>query len=674
MRKKPDGHDAVVTPPPRPLPSDELEATLPLPGQASGETDGRRSPGEPTPTLNVPPGSSGKAKIPAQIGRYQILERVGKGGMGVLYRGIDPVLDREVAIKLMLGDFSDDTEQLRPRFYREAKAIARLQHRNVVTVFEFAEDGTNPYIVMEFLRGTSLAARLETSPALTLDDKVDIVAQLCAGLGYAHEQGVVHRDVKPANVFLLNDGTVKLLDFGIAKLTTSNLTRQGDVLGSPSYMSPEQIMGKENIDGRADVFSTGVLLYEMLAGRKPFDGETTTAIVLKILQERETAIETINPSIPPRLGALVKKALEKEPANRFESAAAFARELQNVRRSLTSEEVRTIAMSGPIGPATLAASSSPLQHGPAPPAPERSWMVPAAIATVFAGAGIVAIVVMNRPARQAPAPAPAATVAAPTSTSAPSISAPSTSATPAPAPTTTPAPPVVTAATTKNLPAPPPAGPVGTLQIVSEPPGASISVDGRDTKLVTPAQVPIRGSGAHRLRLSKRGFQSVDARLAAADVQKGSISYTLTAAETTTPPPAAPQIEVNASGAYPFAIYDGARVISAASPSHQLNVGAGRKLRLVAPEYLLNQTVTIEGTADKRAEIQVPALANVTIRSNQETCKVKIGDRDLGYPPINNLKIAGGAYQVDVVCPNGQSKSQYINVTPGSQNQRVILQ
>jgi serine/threonine-protein kinase len=665
MRKKPEGHDAVVTPPPRPLPSDELEATLPLPGQASGDTSGRRSPGEPTPTLNVPPGSSGKAKIPAQIGRYQILERVGKGGMGVLYRGIDPVLDREVAIKLMLGDFSDDTEQLRPRFYREAKAIARLQHRNIVTVFEFAEDGTTPYIVMEFLRGTSLAARLETPPALTLDDKVDIVAQLCAGLGYAHEQGVVHRDVKPANVFLLSDGTVKLLDFGIAKLTTSNLTRQGDVLGSPSYMSPEQIMGKENIDGRADVFSTGVLLYEMLAGRKPFEAETTTAIVLKILQERETAIETINPSIPPRLGALVKKALEKEPANRFESAAEFARELQNVRRSLTSEEMRTIAMSGPIGPATLAASSSALRPVPAPPASQRNWMVPAAIATVVAGAGVVAIVVMNRPARQAPAPAPApaATIAAPPSTSAPS----------APVPATTPAPSVATATTTKNVPPPSPVAPVGTLQIVSEPPGASISLDGRDTKLVTPAQVPIKGSGTHRLRLSKRGFQSVDARLAAADVQKGSISYTLTAAETTAPPPAAPQIEVSASGGYPFAIYDGARMISAASPSHQLNVGAGRKLRLVAPEYLLNQTVTIEGTADKRAEIQVPALANITIRSNQETCKVKIGDRDLGYPPINNLKIAGGGYQVDVVCPNGQSKSQYINVTPGSQNQRVIL-
>src|SRR3954447_3688832 len=152
MSKKPVGDD-VVTPPPRRLSSDEPTTPMSLDG-AGGDAPRARA-DEPTPTLNVAPGSSGKAKIPTQIGRYQILERVGQGGMGVLYRGIDPVLDREVAIKLMLGYFSDDTEQLRPRFSREARAVARLQHRNIVTVFEFAEDGTTPYIVMEFLRGAS---------------------------------------------------------------------------------------------------------------------------------------------------------------------------------------------------------------------------------------------------------------------------------------------------------------------------------------------------------------------------------------------------------------------------------------------------------------------------------------------------------------------------------------
>ena len=135
-----------------------------------------------------------------RIGRYQVLERVGKGGMGVLYRGFDPVLDREVAIKLMLADFSEDTEQMRPRFYREARAAAKLNHRNIVTIFEFAEESNVPYIVMEFLRGTSLGARMSGTPRLSLEDKLSVVGQLCDGLSYAHEQGVVHRDVKPDNV------------------------------------------------------------------------------------------------------------------------------------------------------------------------------------------------------------------------------------------------------------------------------------------------------------------------------------------------------------------------------------------------------------------------------------------------------------------------------------------
>src|SRR4249919_2238480 len=252
-----------------------------------------------------------------KIGRYKVLERVGKGGMGVLYRGFDPVLDREVAIKLMLADFSEDAEQMRPRFYREARAAAKLNHRNIVTIFEFAEESNVPYIVMEFLRGSPLGARLHAQPPLTLDDKLNIVAQLCDGLAYAHEQGVVHRDVKPDNVFLLEDGSVKLLDFGIAKLTSSTLTRQGDVLGSASYMSPEQVSGSDSVDGRADVWSTGVVLYELLSGRKPFEGDSPTAVIVKILKEEPPPIDTLVFGLPKQLIAAVHHALQKDAAKRI---------------------------------------------------------------------------------------------------------------------------------------------------------------------------------------------------------------------------------------------------------------------------------------------------------------------------------------------------------------------
>ncbi len=271
---------------------------------------------------------------PEKIGRYQILERVGRGGMGVLYRGIDPVLDREVAIKVMLVDFSEDTEQMRPRFYREAQAAARLQHSNIVTVFEFAEDNNTPYIVMEFLRGASLAGRMASPIPLTLDDKLNIVAQLCGALHYAHEQGVIHRDIKPANIFILPDGTTKLLDFGVAKLTTSTLTRQGDVLGSASYMSPEQVGGSDSVDGRSDIFSVGVMLYELIAGRKPFEADSPTATIMKILRDDPPPLDGVVPGLPPQLVTAVGRTLAKDPADRFATAGELSRELQRIRISL----------------------------------------------------------------------------------------------------------------------------------------------------------------------------------------------------------------------------------------------------------------------------------------------------------------------------------------------------
>jgi eukaryotic-like serine/threonine-protein kinase len=650
-KKRGDDEDlqatAVVTP--RPQRPPELEITQAMAGPR---------PSQDTPTIVTPapggssyvPTGSNRSKMPAQIGKYQILERVGRGGMGVLYRGVDPVLDREVAIKVMLGDFADDTEQLRPRFYREAKAVAKLQHRNIVTVFEFAEEGTTPFIVMEFLRGTSLQARLEAEPPLTLDDKLDTVAQLCAGLGYAHEQGIVHRDVKPANIFLLTDSTVKLLDFGIAKLTTSNLTRQGDVLGSPSYMSPEQVLGKENVDGRADVFSAGVVLFELLAGRKPFEGDTTTAIVLKILHEEAPAVDAVHPGIPSRLAAVVKRALEKDPEKRYATAGDFARDLQLVRRSLTTTEIHTIAMSGPIGPDTLARGGPKIDVAPPQP-PKRSWVLPVGIAASVLAAAAVAVTMMGRP--KPPPPGPGGTTT-----------------------TTTPAPTGTTDGRTVSPPPPPkPPDPITTppsganLQVTSEPAGASISIDGKDTKLVTPASIALAGTGPHRLRLSKRGFQSLDAKLTSADVDKGNVSYTLAAAEVVAP---AAQIAVTATGAYPFAIFDGGRALSAASTLHQVNIPVGKKVRLVANEYSLNQTVTVEATADKKFDIKAPELGTLTLRSTLETCKLRIGDRDLGYPPVNNISIAAGVYQVDLVCPNGQNKSSSINVSANRLNRAIV--
>src|SRR5688500_9890505 len=416
--------------------------------------------------------------------------------MGVLYRGIDPVLDREVAIKLMLMDFSEDTEQMRPRFYREAQAAAKLQHSNIVTVFEFAEDHNTPYIVMEFLKGSSLAQRMTSPLPLTLDDKLNVVAQLCGALHYAHSQGVVHRDIKPANIFILPDGTVKLLDFGVAKLTTSTLTRQGDVLGSASYMSPEQVSGSDTVDGRSDIFSVGVMLYELLAGRKPFMGEGPTATIVKILREDPPSLNQTAPGLPPQLVAAVEKALAKNPPDRFQTAGDLARELQWLRRSID------VAAPGAPGleesrfatPTQMYELQKQLDLPPAPgakPAEKESknrWVIPVAVAAVlligvaavFGGKFLKGNSTASDPATASPAASTAATPAAPVE------------ATPA------------------------------SLQITTDPPGAAISVNGRPTNQTTPASVALAGPGPFALKLTKRGFVAQDINLTDADLKKGS--------------------------------------------------------------------------------------------------------------------------------------------------------
>jgi serine/threonine protein kinase len=614
-----DQGTAVLTPLPAPL-GDQVDATLPR-----------------TPSPRI--GATAPSNVPAQIGRYQIIERVGQGGMGVLYRGIDPVLDREVAIKVMIGDFGDDLDQLRPRFQREARAIAKLQHRNIVTVFEFAEDDGTPYIVMEFLRGASLSARAKAEPPLTIDQKVDIVAQLCTGLGYAHEQGIVHRDVKPANILLLDDGSVKLLDFGIAKLTSSTLTRQGDVLGSPSYMSPEQIMGLETLDGRSDVFSAGAVLFELLAGRRPFDGDTTPTIVMKILNTEAPSLDALDSAIPAPLAAVVARALHKDPAHRFQTAAEFARELRSVGRTVPTD--LTLPLTGPIGPDTLAGRGpvTPADAEAARPATNgRKWALAAGIGgAVVAAAIVVATGIGRSSSRTSEANAGSAAAGSATPVSSTSDRAPGMAAN-------------VPAARGDAAPA---------------------------TESVTPKEPAVKQAAAVTTSAPRAASQKDrGSRPPASNTPKPSTSAPpkeTTPRATASPAPSAVQIAVTANGAYPFAIVDGGRVVSAASPSHEITIGAGRKVRLVAPEYSLNKTVTIEDNGDRRADIQAPALGKLTIRSNQETCTVKIGDRDLGYPPVNNISIAAGSYQIDIVCPNGRTKSEFVNIV-GGQSQRVIVQ
>ena len=266
---------------------------------------------------------------PEKIGKYRIDGVLGKGAMGVVYKGFDPGIERTVAIKTVRKDLVDPelAVQVMARFKNEAKAAGRLLHPNIVSVYEYGEDDANAFIAMEYVDGTGLREYLNRKATFEVGQIVAIVSQVLEALDFAHERGVVHRDIKPANLILTASGAVKVADFGIARIDTSNLTNAGMVMGTPSYMSPEQCQGKD-IDRRSDLFSTGVVLYELLTGEKPFSG-SIEAIAFKICYEdHKPPSELSKLTLTAAMDAIVATALAKAPEARFQNARAFNRALR----------------------------------------------------------------------------------------------------------------------------------------------------------------------------------------------------------------------------------------------------------------------------------------------------------------------------------------------------------
>ena len=278
-----------------------------------------------------------------RIGRYLITGRIGRGGMGMVYRGLDEALEREVAVKTLNVEGSLDADSRR-RFEIEATAAARLQHPNIVTVFELGEDRGLPFIAMEMLPGADLETLLRSGEEIPLAEKLDVMAQVCRGLAFAHQRGIVHRDIKPSNVRLLEDGTAKILDFGIAKLGGTHLTKTGMMVGTVHYMSPEQVRGRP-LDGRSDVFSAGVILYELVAGERPFRGEGPTQVLYKIVNEEPPPPDLSALGVlGPRLQSILSRALAKDPDSRYPGAAALAEELAAVLEEVQKAEHPTPAL------------------------------------------------------------------------------------------------------------------------------------------------------------------------------------------------------------------------------------------------------------------------------------------------------------------------------------------
>ena len=268
-----------------------------------------------------------------QLGRYKIQEVLGRGAMGTVYRAHDPTIDRVVAIKTITiqGVSAGEEEEYRQRFFREAKAAGKLSHPGVVTIHDVGEqDGSQaPYIVMECIEGTTLDSLISTSAERSILRTLDLIKQVAEALDYAHSQGIVHRDVKPANIIVTPDGRAKITDFGIAKLAVNQLTVPGEALGTPSYMSPEQIAGG-HLDGRSDLFSLGIILYFMLAGQKPFPGENATAVMFNITYKEPLPLTQLNPALEPHFNHVIERALAKNPTDRYQTGREFAEDLESL--------------------------------------------------------------------------------------------------------------------------------------------------------------------------------------------------------------------------------------------------------------------------------------------------------------------------------------------------------
>ncbi|MDD2776557.1 MAG: protein kinase [Gallionella sp.] len=295
----------------------------------------------------------------SQLGRYEVTDELGQGAMGVVYRAKDPLIDRVVAIKTInLSLAKEEKDEYEGRFYQEARAAGRLNHPNIVTIYDVGKSGDIAYIAMEMLQGRELRDIMNDGTLIPVDQVLDIAAQVALGLNYAHEHDIVHRDVKPSNIMVIRDGHVKITDFGIARMASAAVrTQTGMVLGSPKYMSPEQVMGR-TIDARSDIFSLGVMIYEMLTGQPPFNGDNVNTIMYQTLNGTPLPPNEINPAVPEMLNFILVKALAKSLDDRYQSAKELADDLRACRDTLprTPKKLNTTSTGEKRLPPTVSAT------------------------------------------------------------------------------------------------------------------------------------------------------------------------------------------------------------------------------------------------------------------------------------------------------------------------------
>lgn len=471
-----------------------------------------------------------------KLGRFEILQELGAGGMGVVYKGRDPKINRLVALKVirnLAGSRSSDAEQALQRFYVEAQSAGQLSHQNIVTIYDVGEedtkDGKVVYIAMEFLDGKGLDHYIENDLFPSLADKVKIIRQIAEGLDYAHKRDIVHRDVKPANIMVTQDGVPKLTDFGLARFSDSSLTMSGTILGTPNYMAPEQVQGKK-VDARSDFFALTTIFYEMLTSEKPFAGDTITTVIYRVVNEEPIPPSKLNPEISTSFDAFIAKGLTKNRDKRFQNGGEYLRALEALYAEVTglapAGAASAVFAPGDNG-ATMALdakkareASSPRLAVTPPKSGGNTMLIGGAAAgivalglagyLVFGGSGTKEepneVAAVEQPAEPvktetaAPA-APVAVAAAPVAPPAPAPAPVAAKPAPAPAQPAAPAPAQMVKAVEPAAPAPA----MGYLTITTEPKSAEVFLGGKFLGL-TPINKLKTRAGAQDLRITKNGY------------------------------------------------------------------------------------------------------------------------------------------------------------------------
>jgi len=343
-----------------------------------------------------------------RLGRYEILAEVGRGAMGTVYRARDPHIDRVVAIKTINVHGAESNQQeYRQRFFREAQAAGKLAHPGLVTIYDIGEDESThtPYIVMEFISGQTLESMMRSAgQRLPLATTLDLVKQIAEALDYAHAQGIIHRDIKPANIIITEDGRAKIADFGVAKLALTDYTMPGQVLGTPSYMSPEQLSG-DTVTGRSDLFSLTVILYSMLSGERPFSADTVTALTFQVVYRDPAPVTRQNPALRPEFDHVIGLGLAKKPADRYQRGLDLAADLDDLRNQRVPRSMQAGSPSDPaartqVRTGATAAAAAPARQPAAEKASASSVGLPEQPTMVRGSTSMTAV----RPATAIPTP------------------------------------------------------------------------------------------------------------------------------------------------------------------------------------------------------------------------------------------------------------------------------